>query len=91
MKKKIIPFIIGMLVGAIITAGGFLIYQNVNHPQGMRGDRPEGMMERRDGEEPPERPDGEKGDQTKRRDKQNTTSNTTNSTADSTSNENTTN
>ena len=27
MKEKILPFIIGLLVGAIIATGGFLIYQ----------------------------------------------------------------
>lgn len=52
MKSKILTFIIGILVGAIITTLGFLIYKNVNHKnmdrkmhemsQGMenRGDKP---------------------------------------------------
>ena len=30
MKSKILFFIIGFLVGAIVATGGFLIYQNVN-------------------------------------------------------------
>ena len=30
MKGKILPFIIGLLVGAIIATGGFLIYQKNN-------------------------------------------------------------
>ena len=30
MKDKILVFIIGLLVGAIITAGGFLIYEKNN-------------------------------------------------------------
>lgn len=29
MKNKILPFFIGVLVGAIITAAGFLIYNKV--------------------------------------------------------------
>lgn len=79
MKNKIITFIIGVLVGAIIATGGFFIYQKMNHPKGMpNGDRPEGMMERGDGETPPEKPDGEKGEPPDKKDKQNTTSNTSN-------------
>lgn len=31
MKSKILTFIIGVLVGAIITTLGFLIFQKVNH------------------------------------------------------------
>ena len=31
MKSKILTFIIGILVGAIITTLGFLIYQKMNH------------------------------------------------------------
>ena len=30
MKDKILVFIIGLLVGAIITATGFLIYEKTN-------------------------------------------------------------
>ena len=30
MKSKILTFVIGFLVGAIVATGGFLIYQNVN-------------------------------------------------------------
>ena len=59
MKDKILIFIIGLLVGAIITGLGFLIYQNINKntdqiPSGeqMR------MMERPNGEIPPEKPSG---------------------------------
>lgn len=76
MKNKIVTFIIGMLVGAIIATGGFFIYQKINHPKGMQGDRPDRMMERRDGETPPEKPDGEQGEPPDKRDRQNTTSNT---------------
>lgn len=74
MKDKILVFIIGFLVGAIITASGFLIYQNVNkdnsqissEEQTLEVEKSDGeeppemqMMERPDGEEPPEKPNGE--------------------------------
>ena len=89
MKNKIVTFIIGMLVGAIIATGGFFIYQKMNHPKGMQGDRPDRMMERRDdGETPPEKPDGEQGEPPDKKDKQNTTNNTSDeTTSDKTSNE----
>ena len=71
MKEKILPFIIGLLVGAIIMAGGFLIYQKNNKHQGpgrMNGERPQ-MMQRQnrsstdgnstDGNTPPALPNGE--------------------------------
>ena len=51
MKGKILPFVIGLLVGAIIATGGFLIYQKNNKHQGpgrMNGQRPQ-MMQRQDG------------------------------------------
>ena len=51
MKAKILPFIIGLLVGAIIATGGFLIYQKNNKHQGpgrMNGQRPQ-MVQRQDG------------------------------------------
>ena len=50
MKGKILPFVIGLLVGAIIATGGFLIYQKNNKHQGpgkMNGQRPQ-MMQRQD-------------------------------------------
>lgn len=66
MKGKILPFIIGLLVGAIIATGGFLIYQKNNKHQGpgrMNGQRPQ-MMQRQDGnstdgDTPPALPNGE--------------------------------
>lgn len=68
MKDKILVFVIGLLVGAILASGGFLIYeknnsvdtQNQSNNQVM--ERPEGGMpngQRPDGETPPEKPDGE--------------------------------
>ena len=59
MKDKILIFIIGLLVGAVITASGFLIYEKVNKNtnQMPSGERMQ-MMERPDGETPPEKPSG---------------------------------
>lgn len=54
MKDKIMYLIIGVLIGAVITAGGFLIFgQNSNNP-GQMGDR--GEMKQMDGNMTP--PDG---------------------------------
>ena len=74
MKDKILVFIIGLLVGAIITAGGFLIYEK-NNPRATQSEEtntqttenfdrrmPGGQRtsgEMPDGEVPPEMPDGE--------------------------------
>ena len=59
MKDKILVFIIGLLVGAVITASGFLIYEknNQNTTQIQNQEKMQ-MMERPDGETPPEKPDG---------------------------------
>ena len=66
MKEKILPFIIGLLVGAIIATGGFLIYQKNNKHQGpgrMNGERPQMMQKQngnsKDGNTPPALPNGE--------------------------------
>lgn len=62
MKNKILTFIIGVLIGAIITTGFFLIYEKVNNNNSMpNGERPQ-MMKMENGETPPEKPDGEKTD-----------------------------
>lgn len=74
MKDKILVFIIGLLVGAIITAGGFLIYEK-NNPRATQSEEtntqttenfdrrmPGGQRpsgEMPDGEVPPEMPNGE--------------------------------
>ena len=87
MKGKILPFIIGLLVGAIIATGGFLIYQNNNKhqgPEGMNGERPK-MIQRQDGNStdgntPPELPNGEKPNgETQTQNSTDTTNTTTNS------------
>ena len=59
MKNKVLIFIIGLLIGAIITAAGFLIYQKTHTNANQTSS--EGnmqMMEKPDGE-PPAKPDGE--------------------------------
>ena len=76
MKEKVLMLIIGILIGAIITAGGFLIYLKTNEtnnqtipngPMDMRnftpGERPEMDFENGDFPEPPELPDEENGDE----------------------------
>ena len=56
MKDKVLVFIIGLLVGAVITASGFLIYQNANkNANQMPNGEQMQMMEKPDGE-PPEKP-----------------------------------
>lgn len=65
MKEKILTFIIGTLVGAIIATTGFLIYNkigvnNSNQPEMMKMDE-NGQMGGPQGEnmeEPPEKPNG---------------------------------
>lgn len=65
MKGKFLTFFIGLLVGAIIATGGFLIYQNNNKHQGPRGmneERPQMMQQNgnsTDGNTPPSLPNGE--------------------------------
>lgn len=58
MKNRVLTFIIGMLVGALIATGGFLIYSKVATPA--RGVRP---MMGQGGEmgQPPEMPEGMRG------------------------------
>ncbi len=80
MKKKILPFVIGILVGAIITATGFLIYEKTIAKDMMPNrERTGEMMNRGDGETPPDRPDGEEGMKPNRqKNNQNTTDSTSN-------------
>ena len=61
MKKNLLFLLIGVLIGAVITASGFLIYENINKKSNQfpDGERMQ-MMGMPDGEEPPQRPDGEK-------------------------------
>ena len=64
MKNRILTFIIGILVGAIITASGFLIYNksiNNNQNEMMKKIENNGQMQRPNGimGEPPEKPQGD--------------------------------
>ena len=80
MKNKILPFIIGILVGAIIATVGFLIYEKTNTNNMMPNkERTREMMNRGDGETPPDRPEGN-GEIKSNRQKNN--QNTTDSTSD---------
>ena len=58
MKDKVLIFIIGLLLGAVLTASGFLIYEKnyQNNFQFPNGERFE-MMPMPDGKEPPEKPE----------------------------------
>ncbi len=46
MKDKILTFIIGMLVGAILATGGYYLYSknNTSNKRGMPGGEPPAMM-----------------------------------------------
>ncbi len=65
MKNKILPFIIGLLIGAIIASTGFAIYLKTNRKNrpNSRGTPPQ-MNQSQDsnnnGGTPPELPNGEK-------------------------------
>ena len=64
MKNRIFTFIIGVLVGAIITTVGFLIYSNSinkNQNEMMKPFENNGQMQRPNGNmgEPPEKPQGD--------------------------------
>ena len=52
MKEKILLFIIGVLVGAIISTGAFYVYTTTNNP----GNGPQMQMP---GGNPPEMPNGQ--------------------------------
>ena len=59
MKDKIFIFIIGVLLGAVITASGFLVYEKNNKNTAQTQSKGQmQMMERPDGETPPEMPEG---------------------------------
>lgn len=60
MKNKILTFVIGVLVGAIITAIGFLVYNKTQNNGRPSGERPQ-MTQQGEGTRP-EKPSGEQGD-----------------------------
>ena len=80
MKNKVLPFVIGILVGVIIATVGFLIYEKTNTNKMMPNrERAREMMNRVDGENPPDIPDGEEGIKSNRqKNNQNTTDSTSN-------------
>ena len=64
MKNRILTFIIGILVGAIMATSGFLIYNksiNKNQNEMMKTFENNGQMQRLNGNmgEPPEKPQGD--------------------------------
>ena len=80
MKDKILVFIIGLLVGAVITASGFLIYQNANkNTNQMPNGEQMQMMENPD-REPPEKPSGSENDSNRPEPPSNSNSSTDNKT-----------
>lgn len=86
MKNKILPFIIGLLIGAIIASAGFAIYLKTNRKNrpNFRGTPPQ-MNQSQDSNNndgtPPELPNGEMPSE-------NNGETTENSNADSTNTEN---
>ena len=61
MKEKVKVFIIGVLVGAILATGAFLIYNSSNSNNQTPGGNPPSMPSGENGE-PPEKPSGENGE-----------------------------
>ena len=68
MKEKILIFIIGLLVGAVIATGAFFVYTkattcnaNNNAQTGMPGGNPRSIPRGQNNEkgQPPEKPDGD--------------------------------
>ena len=61
MRNRILTFIIGILVGSIITTAGFFIYiKAINKNQINKPFENNGQMQRHNGDigEPPEKPNG---------------------------------
>ena len=68
MKDKILLFVIGVLVGAVISTGAFFVYTkatttcntNSNNQIGMPGENPPSMQNGQSGQngQPPEMPNG---------------------------------
>lgn len=65
MKNKILPFIIGVLIGAILATGGFFIYENAKGTDNQAVNSFENKRQMKgqggdfDGQTPPDMPDGE--------------------------------
>lgn len=56
MKNRILTFIIGVLVGAIIVTSGFLLYFNGTNTAAPDGTKPQ-ISQSEGGETPPDKPD----------------------------------
>ena len=85
MKDKIMFLIIGILIGAIITTGGFLIYNkslsnNAGQPEmtQMNGNGQMGVPSNDNMGEPPAKPGGENGEEPPARPEDSNSSNVTN-------------
>ena len=66
MKQKILPFIIGLLIGAIIATGGFLIYEKINSDNiQIHTNEKRQMMDMPDGKTQPNQINGNQNDNTK--------------------------
>ncbi len=61
MKDKIMIFVIGLLVGAVLTASVFLIYEKTNYNQMPNEGRMQ-MMDIPDRGTPPDKPNGFEND-----------------------------
>jgi len=90
MKDKILLFIIGVLVGAVVATGAFFIYTKVSTSNVNNHQMPGGqfsMQEGQNGEmgQPPERPDGEnmKGNMPQENSQSNSKNNTQNNSKNS--------
>ena len=83
MKNKILPFIIGLLIGAIIASAGFAIYLKTNRKNrpNFRGTPPQ-MNQSQDsnnnGGTPPELPNGEMPSENNGETTENSNANSTN-------------
>ena len=71
MKDKVLVFIIGLLVGAIIATTCFFIFDKLNtkNHQFLDGNKME-FKQMNDDNAPPDKPDGEERDNQKREQKQ---------------------
>jgi len=54
MKDKIMVFIIGVLVGAVLSTGVFFAYTKISNNNNNNGNVPQ-----MNGQEPPDKPDGD--------------------------------
>lgn len=87
MKEKIIIFIIGFLLGAILATGAFFIYtknnpsnsitttQSEQMPGGNPPEKPEGEKPEMNGQKPPEKPSNETNNSSKNNSSDTTESN----------------